>query len=78
MLFRRSGSELIDTFTNIILLGIFPVYVIDAAARWLGNTDLGNQAAPILCRPSVRLGFRGRSPYVSPYFEGQLLKPGAV
>jgi len=24
MLFRRSGSELFDTFTNIILLRIFP------------------------------------------------------
>jgi len=24
MLFRRSGSELFDTFTNIILLKIFP------------------------------------------------------
>jgi hypothetical protein len=25
MLFRRSGSELFDTFTNIILLRIFPL-----------------------------------------------------
>jgi hypothetical protein len=42
MLFRRSGSELLDTFTNIILLRIFPlenIYlsrpgIIDARARY--------------------------------------------
>jgi hypothetical protein len=54
MSFRRSGSELIDTFTNIILLRISPlsnIYlsrpgIIDAKARYraaarrLGNTAL--------------------------------------
>jgi hypothetical protein len=54
MLFRRFGSEFFDTFTNIILLRIFPLYNIyhsrpgiinararyRAAARRLGNTGV--------------------------------------
>jgi hypothetical protein len=55
MLFRRSGSELFDTFTNVIFLRIFPLLniylslpgIIDARARYraaarrLRNTGVG-------------------------------------
>jgi hypothetical protein len=67
MLFRRSGSELFHTITNIILLRIFPLQniylsrpgIIDARARYraaarrLGNTALGH----ISLLQGVRLPF---------------------
>jgi hypothetical protein len=64
MLFRRSGSELFDTFTNIIPLRIFPlqnIYLSRPGIRRLRNTSAVTSSGIPLLSPNIFWGCNGVS-----------------